>query len=233
MTDYSQGKIYMIKSKNTKDVYIGSTKYTLEERFYTHMMTYYKWLRTKKEYCTSFEIIKYGEPYIELLEDYPCETKNELELKEGEYQRMIECVNQRVVGRTEEEKKEYIKNYYKEYHKNNEKKDKEYRNKNKERKKEYDKEYNKKYRNYKKDSNYNERKKEYDKQYQIKNKEKISEKRKIKFKCVCGIKIRIDSRKRHEQSKVHIQYIEEMKEKADATNLNEFFEQFKFKLTTN
>ena len=38
MTDYSQGKIYILRSKNTDDVYIGSTKESLEERFHFHMM---------------------------------------------------------------------------------------------------------------------------------------------------------------------------------------------------
>ncbi len=43
MNDYSQGKIYILKSNNTDDVYIGSTKYTIEERFHNHMAKYYRW----------------------------------------------------------------------------------------------------------------------------------------------------------------------------------------------
>ena len=59
------------------------------------------------------------------------------------------------------------------------------------------------------------------------------DKNKKKIKCVCGSEYRKADIRRHERSKKHIKYIEEMKEKADSTNLNEFFEQFKFKLTTN
>ena len=266
MSDYSQGKIYILKSKNTDDVYIGSTKETLEERFHLHMIHYYKWLRTKKYYCTSFEIIKQGEIYIELLENYPCETKKELRLKEGEYQRMMDCVNKRIECRTMKEWKkdnkehvnEYQKKYnmipevkekrkirqkkYKEEHKEQiSKKRKEWHEKNKQHMKEYRLE---KYEKNKKSilqqqKEYNSRpevkehKKEYMKEYQARPEVKEKIKNRPKIKCICGSEIRKDNIRRHEKSKNHIQYIEEMKEKADSTNLNEFFEQFKFKLTTN
>jgi hypothetical protein len=237
MSDYSQGKIYILKSKNTEDVYIGSTKYTLEERFHTHMVNYYKWLR-KKGYCSSIEIIKHGEPYIELLELYPCNTKKELRLKEGEYQRMIDSVNIRIEGRTKkewvEDNKEHIKEQSKEYHSRPEVKKrtneryKKYYEDNKEKILEKCKQHRK--------DNPELYKKRHKKNYQ-KHKDKIIkrnsenyEKRKnVKYICVCGKEIRIDNKRRHERSKKHIQYIEDMKEKGDLTNINEFIEH----ITTN
>ena len=46
---------------------------------------------------------------IELVEIYPCENKNQLHQKEGEYIKNNECVNKNIAGRTS---KEYHKEYY-------------------------------------------------------------------------------------------------------------------------
>jgi hypothetical protein len=67
---------------------------------------------------TSFEILKYDDHYIELLENYSCKDKNELSKREGELIRSHKdnCVNCRVEGRTHKEyrqdNKEKIKEYY-------------------------------------------------------------------------------------------------------------------------
>jgi hypothetical protein len=209
MTDYSQGKIYVIKSPQTDAVYIGSTVYTLEERFNNHLYDYNSWLNKTGCYITSFEIIKYDDACIELLEEYPCNSKKELELEEGKYQRIMKCVNKRIAGRTDkqyrEDNKEQIKQRCNKYYQNNKekiiKKNKEWYEKNKE-------EYNKKRKKYSKEL------------YQkIKNRPKIM--------CVCGKEIRRDNKRRHEKSIVHIKYIEEMKENGDIDNVTEFFEQFR------
>jgi len=230
MSDYSQGKIYMLTSQQTPEVYIGSTKETLEERLDIHKNHYKLWLKGKYNYVTSFEIIQYDDCEIHLIEDYPCETRKELEKKEGEYQRMMDCVNKHIAGRTkkeyDEDNKEKKKEYMKEYYSNPEikEKKKEYYENNKEKKKEYYQDNKEKIKEYYKNN------KEKIKEYYENNKEKI--KNRPKIKCVCGSEYRKADTKRHQRTQKHIKYIEEMKEKADATNLNEFFEQFKFKLTT-
>ena len=65
------------------------------------------------------------------VEDYPCNSKKELEAREGYYQQRIECVTKRIEGRTHHEKKdinlERTKQWYKE---------------NTEHRKQYMKEYN-------------------------------------------------------------------------------------------
>jgi hypothetical protein len=135
MTDYSQGKIYVLKSSQTDDVYIGSTKETLEDRFDSHKRDYKKWLNGKTHYITSFDLMKYDDVYIELLEDYPCNSKKELELEEGKYQRIMNCVNKRIEGRTHkewiEDHREEIKEYQKKYREDNKEHLKEYREDNK------------------------------------------------------------------------------------------------------
>jgi len=151
MNKYINGKIYKIVCNITDDVYIGSTIQTLKRRLKKHMAMD----------CISKEIIKNGNYKIELIEDYPCNNKRELELREQYYIDNNKCIN--------------IKNAYtdrKEYNK-------EYRIKNKNKIKEYDKEYNIKNKDKKKEyyiknkNNIKEYKKEYDKEFYIKNKNKV------------------------------------------------------------
>ena len=239
MSDYSQGKIYMLTSEQTPEVYIGSTKETLEIRLTKHKSDYKGWFGGNPiySYKTSYEIIKYDDCKIQLIENYPCESRKELELKEGEYQRMMDCINKRVEGRTQKEYREDNKERIEEYREVNREKilqqqreyAKEYRKNNPEKIKEQQKEYK---------QNNPEKIKKYQEEYSKNNIERLKEYRKEyyknrpKIKCVCGSEIRKADTRRHQRTQKHIKYIQEMKEKADATNLNEFFEQFKFKLTT-
>ena len=78
------------------DIYIGSTTHGLAKRFYDHK-------NNCASRCTSrilFE--KYGleNIAIELIEMYPCSSKQELAIREGFYQRTTPCVNKNIAGRT-------------------------------------------------------------------------------------------------------------------------------------
>ena len=57
--------------------------------------------------------MKYDDAYIELIEECPCNDKNELNRREGQMIREMNCVNKRIEGRTgkeyREDNKEYIK----------------------------------------------------------------------------------------------------------------------------
>ena len=94
---YHNGKIYTIRSPHTDKIYIGSTCQPLHKRFYKH--------KTKFN-TSSKEIVILGDSYIELLEDFLCENKNQLHKREGELIRehILICVNKKIEGRT---KKEY------------------------------------------------------------------------------------------------------------------------------
>ena len=91
------GKIYKIVSGKSCKIYIGSTVRTIEERLKEHEKDYANWFNVefKCGYCTSFEILKYGDYKIELLEEYPCSTFTELRKREGYYQinNYYNCVN--------------------------------------------------------------------------------------------------------------------------------------------
>jgi hypothetical protein len=104
VVDYSKAVIYSIMSHKTDKVYIGSTVQPLSKRFFEHKSDYDLYLKGKRCYVSSFEIIKLGDAYVELIKACPCENKTELRKYEGECIRTHDCVNKLVAGRT---KKEY------------------------------------------------------------------------------------------------------------------------------
>ena len=122
-TSYANAKIYCIRSYQTDQMYIGSTCDDLSKRLSSHRSKYKRWNTGKtKIYVTSFEIIKHGDAYIELLEHYPCGDKYELTAREGHWIRRcrVAC-NKRIAGRTDAEyyqdHKEELKAYQNQYYK--------------------------------------------------------------------------------------------------------------------
>ena len=104
--DYSQGKIYKLVSDSTGEVYFGSTTGPLAVRYAEHILCYLKHsYGISKIYVSSSRIIMTEEYHIELVENFPCESKKELSKREGYYIKTFPCVNMRVAGRT---KKEYL-----------------------------------------------------------------------------------------------------------------------------
>jgi hypothetical protein len=81
------------------DIYIGSTTHGLAKRFYDHK-------NNSASRCTSRKLFeKYGSDNItiELIEKYPCSSKQELAIREGFHQRTTPCVNKNIAGRTTEQ----------------------------------------------------------------------------------------------------------------------------------
>ena len=129
MVNYENGKIYkIINTENNQIVYIGSTVEQLCKRYAKH-----------KHKAPNHKII--------LIQNYPCNSKEELCMKEQEFiEQNTNLLNKYKAFRSEEQKKEYEKEYKKEYNKDKIKEqNKEYREKNKDKIKEYQKEYNKEY----------------------------------------------------------------------------------------
>jgi len=94
MSNYNNGKIYAIRSHQTENIYIGSTIQPLSKRLIQHKSS----LKSKNP--SSKEILQYPDAYIELIELFPCNTKEELNKKEGEHIRSNNCVNKLISGRT-------------------------------------------------------------------------------------------------------------------------------------
>lgn len=99
MPDYKQSKIYTITCENGA-VYVGSTTLTLERRLSHHKSheasSMYKYIQ--KNYNGDWSKSK-----IKLYENYPCNSKKELEKKEGEIIRLIGTINKHITGRTRKE----------------------------------------------------------------------------------------------------------------------------------
>ena len=124
MPDYSRGKIYSVRFyENDKLIYIGSTVQPLTARFGGHKR------------CSQCSLCHYIQDnyngnfkccYIELLEPFECNNKQELNKKEGETIRKYKTddkyvvINKQIAGRTKIEYrqesadiiKERNQNYY-------------------------------------------------------------------------------------------------------------------------
>lgn len=105
MPDYSLGKIYRIWSPSTDKVYIGSTvEPLLCRRLTNHRRQYKSFKGGKFHYVTSFAVLEFEDAKIELVESFPCASKDELQKREGEVIRATDnAVNRYIAGRTKVE----------------------------------------------------------------------------------------------------------------------------------
>lgn len=124
--DYKNGKIYKIVDNAYTKMYIGSTTQTLSKRFSKHKRDHKQWKNNKRSKTMVFELFdEFGVENckIELIEEYECENRNQLERKEGEHIKNNECVNKVIVGRTKKEyvqdNKERVDEYKKEWYEQN------------------------------------------------------------------------------------------------------------------
>ncbi len=126
---YSKGKIYKLCSKIINDneeqlIYIGSTiEPYLCNRLCKHKAKYKRCLNEFNDYISSYKLFeKYGINGVSiiLIENYPCNSKQELEAKERWYIENNICVNKNIPTRTEQEynaeNKEIIKMKKKEFY---------------------------------------------------------------------------------------------------------------------
>ena len=98
MTDnkYQRGKIYKLISNQKNSVYYGSTiENKLSNILCGHRSHYKDWIKNKFHYISSFEIVKYEDAKIILVENYPCSTKYELVAREQFYIDNNDCINKR------------------------------------------------------------------------------------------------------------------------------------------
>lgn len=191
MNIYQNSKIYKIESNKTPQIYIGSTTRSLKTRFAEHKSKY----KNLKDIgnCSSSDIIKYGDARITLIEEYKCDSQEELHKREGYFiKNSVNCVNSYIAGRTPHE-------YFEDF---------------KDKRAEYFKQYN---------YNRKDSKKIYNDKYRIKNDEIIKKQRQDtrannldeirkkereyyhnnKITCICGVSINKREIKRHEKTLKH------------------------------
>jgi hypothetical protein len=103
MPDFSKSQIYKIVHVGFNLCHIGSTVEKLHVRMVRHRSHYKSYLKGQHNYVSLFKIFdEYGVDNckIYLIENYPCQSKEELTAREGEHQKNTECVNKRMEGRT-------------------------------------------------------------------------------------------------------------------------------------
>lgn len=114
MNKYENGKIYKIIGENQLP-YIGSTTETLEKRLIrhnAHYNYYYKHNGSKSKYMGSFTLVKCIDCKIELIENYPCNSKRDLEIRERYWYDIIENCNLKKPYISKEETAYNNKTYY-------------------------------------------------------------------------------------------------------------------------
>lgn len=196
---YKNGKIYKIVCNVTGKIYIGSTCLpTLAKRLAYHRKGYKQYLEQKYPYVSSFEILENNNYSIILLEEYPCETKDQLLARERYYIDNNVCVNKFIPGRTKkqyyQENREQALKQKKVYYEENKEKIKEYRKNNRDKIAEQRKQYNKK--NKEKRKQYYENNKEYYQEY---------------VTCECGKIYQRCGKQRHLRTQKHLAYLETLK----------------------
>ena len=100
---YKNGKIYTVRYKNDDSlIYVGSTIQPLFKRWYEHKS---KVNNEKINYFLYQKIreTNVGNWYIELYEEFSCESKEQLNQREGEVIRELGTLNKCIPGRTQKE----------------------------------------------------------------------------------------------------------------------------------
>lgn len=103
MPKYQNGKIYRIVDNTCDQQYIGSTTLKLAQRLAQHVQDHKKWQNGEKNYYTSFKIIGNSDYDIILIENCPCDSKEELIKRERHFIETTECVNKVIPGRSKQE----------------------------------------------------------------------------------------------------------------------------------
>ena len=219
---YQNGKIYKIVDVGFNKCYIGSTCESLSQRMARHRQRYKSYLKGISGISTCFYLFdEYGEENCKIywIEDCPCNSKKELEAREGHHIKDNECVNKVVAGRT---KQEYYKdnqseiiqksqNYYAQNKETISSKAKTRYEKDREERikkvKQYREEHKEKIQNYKKAyrQQHIEQQNEYSKEYRMKNWETLYQ----KHTCDCGGQYSLNSKATHFKTQKHQNYLKQ------------------------
>ena len=120
---YAKAKIYKIVDNAYTDCYIGSTVQSLSTRMASHRRWYKSYKAGNTNYVTVyalFDLHGIDNCKIELVEEYPCESIEQLSKREGYYIKRGRCVNKNIAGRSTDEwyqdnkerVNEKVKSYY-------------------------------------------------------------------------------------------------------------------------
>ena len=85
------GKIYKIVFG--KEIYIGSTIQSIDNRFKEHQNGYKKYTEGQGKYITSYKLFEKGIPKISVVEYFKCNDIRQLQEREAEIIQQTKCVN--------------------------------------------------------------------------------------------------------------------------------------------
>ena len=201
VVNYQNGKVYKITGGGL--TYIGSSTVSLSRRLAKHRDDLKNYNNAKREWkTTSFQVLEFPDCKITLIEDVPCERKEQLLQRERFYIETMECVNKVIPLRTKKEwvkdnaerVKEYNAKYDKEHPEIIKKSQNKYRLNNKDkilqRTKEYRLNNQDKIKQY--DKANKERRNEYFKIYKKVNKDKVNKRRRELRKIKKEIKLNLE-----------------------------------------
>ena len=214
MSNFQDGKIYKVINTVNSEIYVGSTTIDLDKRMIKHKCDAKQRPHLSKFY-TFMNETGIDNFEIELIEDYPCETQEELRKREGKIIKAMATLNQRIAGRTPAE-------YSKEYRQT--KKDKINKRRNERRKE-------------KPEKTKADRKKE-GALYRQRHPEKIKEKASERIECECGCSYRRSDKSQHMKSKKHLKAMglfneDEYKQSKQYQKIKEQYEKSKENIDKN
>ena len=220
MNRCEKGKIYQIVDVGYNKCYIGSTCETLSRRMARHREHYKKHLegncRKHERSMMLFDEFGLENCKIELIKEFPCNNRAELEREEGKeiLNNIDKCVNKNVVGRTPKE-------YYKDNQARLLQNKREHRINNIEQYKEKDRRYNEKNKDKiseKRKNNYEKNKEainERNKENYRKHRDKYLAQQKQPFHCECGTSCVWNVKARHFRSMRHQNWLKQHQEQLE------------------
>ena len=97
--NFDNSKIYKIVSVSGNKTYIGSTTQSLGKRFSSHKSKYNLYKNGKYHFVSCFDVLKFDDAKIILIENYKCNNKDELRIRERYFIELNECVNINIPSR--------------------------------------------------------------------------------------------------------------------------------------
>ena len=102
--DYNDGKVYVVRNTVNDKLYVGSTTQSLSRRWSKHKCNA---LTKHTPFYKAVNELGVEKFYIELVENYPCNSQEELNRREGhfirEYDTYNKGYNSLIAGRTQQE----------------------------------------------------------------------------------------------------------------------------------
>ena len=98
MVSYSNTKIYKVVCKTTNKAYVShTTKRYLSQRLSYHLQKYNKYCLGQCGFNPVFRVIENDNYYIELIETFNCDSKEEVIKRQNEIIETMDCLNKQAV----------------------------------------------------------------------------------------------------------------------------------------